>query len=184
MAAGELIHYLSEVADALSHNRKGGERFDPPYATLNVGTIYGGSAVNIIPKECSFLWEFRPLPGQDPQAIRDGFENYAQHAVLPKLQRTAPQASIHTELTAVIPTFTPLEGSPAETLSLMLAQQNESYAVSYGTEAGIFQNADIPTVVCGPGDIAQAHQPNEFITVQQVKACEAFLRRLIEHVCI
>ena len=183
VAAGSLIHYLSSVAEAFTRETRRGARFDPPYATINVGTITGGSAVNIIPKSCSFLWEFRSLPDQDPQVIIDGFESFAQQDVLPKLQQNAPDASIVTELTAVIPTFTPLKGSPAETLTLILAQQNDSYAVSYGTEAGIFQNADIPTVVCGPGDIAQAHQPNEFISLEQVDACEAFLRRLMDHVC-
>ena len=184
LAAAALIHYLSSVAEAFSRETRRGARFDPPYTTINVGTIKGGSAVNIIPKHCSFLWEFRSLPGQDPQVIIDGFETFAQTTVLPKLQQNAPDASIMTELTAVIPTFTPLHGSPAETLTLMLAQQNELHAVSYGTEAGVFQNADIPTIVCGPGDIAQAHQPNEFISIDQVEACEAFLRRLMDHVCV
>jgi len=98
--------------------------------------------------------------------------------LLPALKTRAPSADIVTEQLSRAPGLRAEEGSPAETLVLRLAEANETHSVAYGAEAGLFQGIDLPTVICGPGDIAQAHQPNEFIELAQVDACEKFLRRL------
>ena len=181
LAAGRLIAALSDLAMRLQEDSDPSGRFDPPYATLNVGEIHGGQAVNIIPKQCSFDWEMRTLPDQDATAFVRDFEQYAQTQILPQLRKTASDAQIATERVARILPLQADSGSPAESLGLLLAQQNETLAVSYGTEAGLFQAADIPTIVCGPGDIAQAHQPNEFIEKSQIAACDAFMQRLAQY---
>lgn len=182
LAAGRLISELYELSIRLREHTDPTGRFNPPYATLNVGEVHGGQAVNIIPKHCSFDWEMRTLPGQDPTTFFQAFDDVAQKEILPMLQETSPDAAITTETVARIVPLQADRDSPAESLGLLLAQQNETLAVSYGTEAGLFQAAEIPTIVCGPGDIAQAHQPNEFIEISQVKACDTFMRRLADYV--
>ena len=156
------------------------DRFDPPYTTVHVGTIRGGTALNIIPKECSFVWEYRLIPGEDEQAIFQTFDNFATQVVLPRMQAVSPQASIVTERTGRVAPLVPEADSAAETLAMMLAGRNQTDVVSYGTEGGIFQEAGIPTVVCGPGNILQAHRPDEYIAIAQIDACEQFVRKLID----
>ena len=99
------------------------------------------------------------------------------------MQAAAPEAAIETRALGSVPPLVPEDDSPAESLALLLAQKNKCEAVSYGTEAGLFQLAELPTVVCGPGDIAQAHRPNEFIDMSQIEACVGFMRRLMDVVC-
>ncbi len=181
-AATRLVAFLMELAEEMRQKGDPTGRFDPPYTTVHVGTIKGGTALNIIPKTCEFFWEFRPLPTEDPDALLERFLHFAEHEVLPDLKAISDDCEIVTRPSAGIPPLAPLDGSPAETLTLMLAQQNETEAVSFGTEAGIFQGAGVPTVVCGPGNILQAHTPNEFIEVAQIEKCMTFLDRLVDHV--
>jgi acetylornithine deacetylase len=155
-------------------------RFEPPYTTVHVGTIRGGTALNIIPKECTFVWEYRLIPGEDEDAILKKFNDYAEGVVLPKMKVVSNQAAIVTERLGRVAPLVPEPDSPAETLAMMLAGTNQTDVVSYGTEGGIFQEAGVPTVVCGPGNILQAHRPDEYIEIAQITACEQFLRRLIE----
>ena len=181
MYAAELICFLSRLAEEIRARGDASGRFDPPYGTLNVGLISGGNAVNIIAKSCSFSWECRGLPEQDPDEIITRFTDYANGTLLPRMRAIFPQADISTRIRARSPGLAPLEGSPAETLVMQLAQCNSAEAVSYNTEAGLFQLADIPTVICGPGSIAQAHKPDEFISLSQIAECERFMRRLAEY---
>jgi acetylornithine deacetylase len=154
--------------------------FDPPYTSLHVGTIKGGTANNITAKDCAFAMDVRVVPGDDAEAWRN--------RILAKV------AEIEAEMKAVQPTCaiaaTPFFGIPglkpevngkAEELARRLTGDNSSHVVSYGTEAGQFQEKGYSAVVCGPGDIAQAHQPNEFITVDQFQQGEAFMTRLVAH---
>lgn len=182
MIASEMIHFISQIAEEMKTKGDPTGRFEPPYTSVHVGTIQGGTALNIIPKECSFEWEFRALPGQSSDEIVGAINRFAETELLPKMQEIHPDASIDTEPGAHVPPLTPEDGSPGETLVLKLAEQNATHAVSYGTEAGLFQLADIPTVICGPGNILQAHKPDEFVLLSQVDACERFMRRLIDHV--
>src|SRR5690606_3474891 len=140
------------------------------------------TALNIIPRKCSFLWEYRSLPDADPSEIITRFNEFAESNVLPQMRAIFPEARIETVTRAQSPGLAALDGDPGETLVMKLAQCNSAEAVSYNTEAGLFQLADIPTVVCGPGDIAQAHKPDEFIEVSQLRECEAFMRRLADYV--
>jgi len=181
MAAARLVEFLERLGRELRERPPVGDdhlAFDPPYTTIGVGTIDGGTALNIIPRECRFRWEFRPLPGFDPGDVVDRFEAFARDEVLPAMRAVDPGAGIETETLAVVPALEPLADSPAETLALAITGANQTAALSFASEAGLFQDAGIPAVVCGPGNIAQAHQPNEFIALDQIAACEAFMDRL------
>ena len=181
MAASELIGELGRVGAEMMARADRSGRFDPPYTTVHVGTIEGGTALNIVPRCCSFHWEYRGLPDQDDDEIPGRFNGFAEDTVLSKMQAVSDEARIETTCVNAVPGLVPQEGSPAEALALRLAQQNDTFAVSYGTEAGLFQEAGMPAVICGPGDILQAHKPNEFLTLEQVERCEQFMRRLVKH---
>jgi acetylornithine deacetylase len=129
-------------------------------------------------KHCIFHWEFRGLPGVPQSLAFDHLATYADKIIRPKLTRYAPDASIETETEVEVPGLAPQTGSAAETLALKLARSNHTITVPFATEAGQFQRADIPTIVCGPGSIDQAHQPDEFIAIEQIEACIGFMRRL------
>jgi acetylornithine deacetylase len=153
-------------------------RFDPPYTTVHVGTIHGGNARNITAKDCRIHWEYRGVPGLDEAEIPRRLDAFVEAEVLPRLRRFGGTAEVRTEVEIVVPGLAPEPGSPAEALAMRLAGTNRTITVPYGSEAGRFQKAGIPTVLCGPGDIAQAHQPDEWIDESQIAACEEFVRRL------
>lgn len=180
---GELIAELVRLADEF----RGGapnRRFDPPYSTLSVNMIDGGAATNIIPAECTLRWEMRLLPDGEGAAVVDGFRRFCAQQVLPRMRAVWDGADIETEVLGQVPGLVPEDGSDAETLALALTESNQTYGVSYSTEAGLFQQLGVPTVVCGPGNIEQAHTPDEFIALSEVAACERFLRRLMDRVCV
>ncbi|MEC9455062.1 MAG: acetylornithine deacetylase [Pseudomonadota bacterium] len=180
----ELVAFLStlgeEMRDQHSYPESG---FDPPYTTVHVGTMHGGTAQNIVPLNCTFSWEYRLMPGEDASEIRNRFQAHVDEVVLPKMHAVDASTGIDTEVRAFVPGLAPEDGSPAEALVLALARKNTTEVVAYGTEAGQFQEAGNPAVVCGPGSIAQAHKPNEFIELSEVRACEIFMRRLLDEVC-
>jgi acetylornithine deacetylase len=178
MAAAELIAELNRIADEMVARGDPSGRFDPPYTTVHVGTIDGGTARNILPKRCVFHWEFRGLPGLDPQEIPDRLARFADEVALPRLNRFGDFGRIETELEVFVPGLAPEPGSEAEQMALRLAGRNRTATVPFATEAGRFQEARIPTIVCGPGSIDQAHQPDEYITLEDLAAGEAFMRRL------
>ena len=174
----ELVHHLTLLNDAYERDGDPSGRFDPAYSTVHVGTIHGGTARNILAKECAFHWEFRGLPGVSQQDAIRRFEEYAARTALPRLTRFTQQAGIETQVEVEVPGLMAQAGSAAETLALKLTRSNRTIAVSYATEAGHFQQAGIPTVVCGPGSIDQAHQPDEYIEEGEIAACIGFMRRL------
>ena len=180
LAAGELIAELGRMAEDLRAAAPAGSPYDPPYTTIGIGRISGGEAVNIVAEHCSFDWEFRNLPEQDARELEQRFRSYAEEKVLPKLCQHAPQAAIKTEVLSNVAAFEREADSPAEQLVRRLTGSNRAGAVSFGTESSLFQGAGISTVVCGPGSIDQAHQPDEFIAVEQVEACEKMLRELVD----
>lgn len=180
MAAAELIGFIARMAEEKRGGTHQNERFEPPYTTFNVGTIEGGSALNIVPRHAAFRWEFRLVPGDDAEAILARFNRFAEEEVLPRLRAQAPEAEIATDILSQVPPLRPESDSPAEVLVRLLTGANRSETVAYGTEGGLFQEAGFSTVVCGPGSIDQAHRPDEFIELAQVEACAAFLRKLID----
>ncbi len=179
--AAELIAFLGRLANEAKTRAPADCPFEPPYTTIHVGTVQGGTAINIIPKECLFRWEFRLIPGDDVEHYFGRFTEFAENEVLPRMHEVSADASIETTVSAAVPPCVPEPGSAAETLVMALAGTNSTGVVSYGTEAGLFQESGMATVVCGPGDIAQAHKPNEFISLEQVEACVAFMRRLADY---
>lgn len=176
--AAALVGELYRMADEFAAAAEPANRFDPPFATVSVGTIHGGTARNILAKECAFHWEFRSLPGMPQSLALDTLNVFVDQQVLPRLRRYAPEARIETITEVEVPGLAPEPGSPAESLALKLTRSNQTIAVAYATEAGQFQAGGVPTVVCGPGSIDQAHQPDEFIAIEELEACIGFMRRL------
>lgn len=154
-------------------------RFTPPHSTVAVTRMTAGTATNIIPEDCWFDWEIRRIPGIEIDGYETRLRRFAETELLPDMQRIAPEAAITIRRSQTgIPPFEATPGSEVTALAFKLAQQNETFAVSYGTEASLFHEAGCPTVVCGPGDIAQAHTANEWIELTELDKCMAFLHRL------
>jgi acetylornithine deacetylase len=170
----ELYRFAAELA--LQGDPSG--RFDPPASTIEVGVINGGTARNILAKQCAFDWEFRSLPHVPQKLALAHLERYIARAAQPRLRRNAKDAFIETLSEIEVPGLSPEPGSLAEALAMKLAHSNRTISVPYATEAGQFQSAGTPTIVCGPGSIDQAHQPDEYIEVSQMEAGIGFLRRL------
>ena len=177
-AAGEIIAFINRLAAEKRRKAQAGSPFEPPYTTFSMGLIEGGTAVNILAADCRFTWEFRAVPEDDPAAIEAAVRAHIDQEVLPAFREFAPEAGIETRCLAKVPALRPEKDGPAEALVRALTGANQSLGVAFGTEGGLFQEAGMSTVVCGPGSIDQAHQPDEFIELAQVEACEAFLRDL------
>jgi len=156
-----------------------GSMFEPPWTTLHVGQISGGTAHNITAKDCRFGMDFRVVPGEDPEEWGARFEARVSEAEA-EMQAVHPDTRIELRRKFRVPGLQPEEGGAAEELARQITGDNGRHVVSYGTEAGQFQERGYSAVICGPGDIAQAHQPDEFITVAQFQAGHDFMRRLVE----
>lgn len=176
--ACELVGELYRIGRTLAAAGDPTGRFDPPASTVHVGTIQGGTARNILARECTFHWEFRGLPGVAPDLARRALDAYARDVLLPRLRSTAPDADVVTTTEIEVPGLAPETGSPAETLALKLTRSNQRLAVPFATEGGRFQAAGLPTIVCGPGSIDQAHQPDEYIAEAQIYAALDFMKAL------
>jgi acetylornithine deacetylase len=183
VAASEIIQFIAALAGEARAASRPASGFEPPYTSFNIGTISGGTAMNIIARECEFTWEFRPLPGEDSAAIRARIDAFVASDLLPRLRQVHPGADVTTRALASVPGLAPEAGSPAEELARQLTGANQSTVVAYGTEAGLFQDAGIPAVICGPGSMEQGHKPNEFITLAQIEAGTEFQRRLADWAC-
>ena len=180
MVAGELLGEVNRIRADIHGRLDPANRFDPPHSTVHVGLISGGTAKNIIPRACSFMWETRLLPDADPDEVPERLDAFAQ-TLVPAMEAVAAGTGIATERTNMVPGLAPEPGSPAEALALHLAEANGSHAVSYCTEAGLFQEIGIPAVICGPGSIEQAHKPDEYVSLEQLEKCVRFMRRLAAH---
>jgi len=153
--------------------------FEPPFTTFHVGILKGGTASNITAKDAFFTVDIRCPPSQDPQYWQDRFTEYAAE-VEAGIQAIRPEAAIRVVPRSINPPLKPESDGAAEVFARQITGDNATHVVSYGTEAGQFQREGYSVVVCGPGDIAQAHQPNEFIEVSQLGAGVAFIRNVIE----
>lgn len=180
LQAGKLLDWVNEV-NAANQNEAPTDiaaMFHPPFTTLHVGNIRGGTARNITAKDCWFDIEMRVVPGQDKDAWKQRFVDRVRE-VEAEMQAVRPETAIVLEPLFDVPGLKPEEDGAAESLARAITGDNGSHVVSYGTEAGQFQDAGYSAVVCGPGDIAQAHQPNEFITIAQFNAGIDFMERLV-----
>lgn len=174
--AARLITFIDDMMAENKDNAAADCPFVPPYTTLHVGVVHGGTALNIISRECTFTWDIRTLPGDDWRRYFERFQAYAE-SMLPAMREVADSASIHTEILADAP---PLRdrGGAAQELVFGLCGHRHTDVVPYAAEAGQFQERGFEVVLCGPGSIDQAHQPNEYIDIDQVSACEQFLKQL------
>lgn len=176
--AARLICRIRDIADQLKAQGPYDNFYDVPFTTLTTNQISGGIAVNTIPELCEFSYEFRNLPGMSPASIQAQVEQYVQDELLPRMRQEYAQASIDVEIGAFAPALEAGEQQAITQLVRALSADHATRKVAYGTEGGLFQNAGIPTVICGPGHIEQAHKPDEFIEIAQLDACEGFLRKL------
>lgn len=176
-AAAALIGELHRIENDLKQLAPD-HRFEPPYPTLQVTVIEGGNATNIVPVSCRFQFDVRAMPGLDTAAIEQRVRQFAETECLPPMRAVAPEADITVTQVNNVPPFEADNASGVVALALQLTGQNETFAVSYATEAGLFQAAGSPSVVCGPGNIAQAHTANEWIAASELDACMAFLDKL------
>ena len=182
-AAADMIAYVRQMARRLRDEGPHDPAFDPPYSTLQTGTVHGGTALNIVPRHCSFEFEIRNLPSQDPLALASELRDFAAHQILPEMHRASPEAGIDFEELSHVPGLTPDHDHEFVKSVLAASGGNATHKVSFGTEAGLYQRSGIPTVVCGPGDIAQAHRPDEFVALDQLARCETFLLRMAKAIC-
>jgi acetylornithine deacetylase len=177
--AGEFIHWLNELQEELAQRKHPHLDTLPNHTTINVGIVSGGTAGNILARECVLNWGYRTLPGDDTTEVQRRAEAYVAELLLPKMRKKHPDANIEIKRRSFVPGLKPEENEEAAKLALQWTGGNRTYAVPYGTEAGIFRSHGIPTVICGPGDIAQAHQPNEFVLKSQMDACDTFVGKMI-----
>ncbi|WP_395014813.1 acetylornithine deacetylase [Dongia sp.] len=180
LAAAEVATELGRIYDRLRHDGPFDKSFDPPHSTINLGRINGGTAVNIIARSCSIEWDFRGVPGARPAIVLDALRRFVDQDLLPRLRAVAPEASIVTTDRVAVPPLVEEHDGAAETLMRLLTGQNDSFGMSFATEAGQFQSAGLSAIVCGPGSIREAHQPDEFILKEQLAAGAALLRRVID----
>ena len=177
--AARLIVYIRQLADRLAQIEQRDYGFTVPYSTLSTGLVRGGIAANVIPKNCEFSFDMRTLPNASPDALYQEIRAYAD-LLAREMRAIDPQSGI--DLTWASQTIG-LAASETEAIvrwAMQLSGNSVVGKVSYGTEAGLFQQMGVPTVICGPGDIAQAHRPNEFVALEQLAQCEAFMERLLE----
>lgn len=176
--AAKLVVYIRHVADRLAATEPREHGFEVPFTTLQTGTIRGGTALNIVPRECVFDFEMRYLPGADPDAIEREIRDYAERVLLAEMRRVAPEAAIAIERRSEVPGLAAGENEALARLAQGLARRAGFGRVGYAAEAGLFQAIGIPAIICGPGSIEQAHKPNEWVAAAELAECEAFMDRL------
>lgn len=178
--AARLICHIRDIADEFKANGPYDNAFDVPFTTASTGTIHGGIALNTIPALCEFIFEFRNLPGVDPEAIYARVAHYANEVLGPKMRAEHAEAGITLSKVAAAPSLDASEDDAVTRLVRSLTGDRAISKVAYGTEAGLFQRAGVPAVVCGPGDIQNAHKPDEFVELSQLAACETFLNKVVD----
>ncbi len=176
--AARLIGKLRDMAEGFERGEPRYAGFDVPFSTASVGQFHGGIADNVVPRDAEFRYEFRDLPTADAKAMQEEVLAHAR-ALEPSMKRVAPDAGFRFETICEIPSFLGSAEWGVTRLAQRLAGEGRTTQVAFGTEAGIFKSVGIDTVVCGPGSIGQAHQPDEYVSLEQLARCEAFMRRLM-----
>ncbi|MBL0404973.1 acetylornithine deacetylase [Microvirga aerilata] len=183
MNAARLIAWHEDVMEENRRRADPANPFEPAYTTLHCGMMVGGSAANVVSSSAWFFSDIRAIPTESPQDYLSRYGAYIRDVIEPRMKAIAPETGVAVELIAEVPGLRPETDGAAERLMRRLTGDNGTHVVSYGTEAGLFQRVGWSTVVCGPGDIAQAHQPDEYIEVSEFEAGEGVLRRLIGDLC-
>ncbi|WP_341899368.1 acetylornithine deacetylase [Ferrovibrio terrae] len=177
--AARLIEHIRQIGLRLEKEERRHDGYDVPVSTVQTGFVAGGVATNMVPSECEFRFDIRHLPWTDPDALLAEIRTYAEKELLIEMRRVAQETDIFFEQLGEVPSLDEPEESPLSREIKHAAQHNDCAVVSFGTEAGLFQRAGIPAIVCGPGSIADAHKPNEFVALEQIALCERFLDRLL-----
>lgn len=180
--AARLILFICSIGERLKNEEVRDEMFDVSYSTAHTGVIRGGSQLNIVPDSCIFDFEFRTLPGTDAEALIEEVRRHARDVLLPQMRAVAPEADILFHPISAFPGLDTAPDDPIVSMAGNWAGRNGCGKVAYGTEAGLFaERLEVPTVVCGPGHIAEAHKADEFIDLSELSRCEIFVDRVIEH---
>ena len=175
--AARLVGKLRDMAEGFERDEPRYEGFDVPFSTASVGQFHGGIADNVVPRDAEFRYEFRDLPTADAHAMQQDLISHARF-LEPAMKRVAPEAGFHFETLCEVPSFLGSAADGITRLAQRLSGEERTTQVAFGTEAGLFKNAGIPTVVCGPGSIEQAHQADEYVSLAQLARCEAFMSGL------
>ncbi|MBC3423470.1 acetylornithine deacetylase [Pseudomonas sp. RW3S2] len=179
--AAQLIGKLGEIGGELARHEHHDARFDPPFSTVQTGVIKGGRALNIVPEECEFDFEVRALPGFEAKVVAERLQAYAETDLLPRMRAVSDASDIRLKPLSAYPGLATPEDSEAARLVALLSGSEDFGTVAFGTEGGLFDQAGIPTVVCGPGSMDQGHKPDEFVSVAQLQGCDAMLLRLRDY---
>ncbi|MCW3479423.1 acetylornithine deacetylase [Neisseriaceae bacterium JH1-16] len=182
-AAARLVTRLEAIGERLAQHEQCDPRFDPPFSTVQTGLIQGGRALNIVPGHCEFEFEVRSLPGFDARQVVDELRAYAEADLQPGMRSVKPETGIAFHPLSSYPGLDADMNSYATRLLQRLTGEQQFGTVAFGTEGGLFSEAGIPAVVCGPGSMDQGHKPDEFITVEQMAECDRFMDRLAEMLC-
>ena len=175
--AARVVGRVRDMAEGFEKNEPRFEGFDVPFSTSSVGQFHGGIADNVVPRDAEFRYEFRDLPTANAAQMQAEVVAYAQ-SLEPAMKKVAPSAGFAFETICEIPSFLGSKDDPVTRLAQELSGEKKTTLVAFGTEAGLFKNAGISTVVCGPGSIQQAHQPDEYVSLEQLARCEAFMQGL------
>ena len=177
--AAKLVTHIRGMADDMRANEARFEGFDVPFSTASVGQFQGGIADNVVPRDAWFHYEFRDLPTADAVSMQNQVLAQAERAQA-AMKKIAPEAGFNFETICAVPSFLGSSQDAITQLAQRLSGEATTALVAFGTEAGIFKHAGISTVVCGPGSINQAHQPDEFVSLEQLSRCELFMQRLAQ----
>lgn len=183
-AAGEALAHIAAEARRLATEGPFEDGFDPRHTTIHVGTVQGGTILNIIPERCEFVMEWRTIPGDDGMRHVERLRQAVAEGIEPDMHKVDPKTGFDFEILTTMPGLSLDPDHELTAIVKQLTGSNSTGKVSYGTEGGYYQGAGIATIICGPGHIAQAHQPDEWIAQDQLDACDAFIRRLVDRVLV
>lgn len=180
MVAAQLIHYLYKESLRIEKKGKKFSDMEPPFTTIHVGKINGGTAPNILARNCTFTWDIRHIPEDNPEKIIKKFVSFYEKKILPAMQGVAPDTQIITKVVSSSPSFSPIKENSTIMLLQKITGDTALQALPFATEGGLFQRAGFIPAICGPGSIKQAHKPNEFIEEEQLKKCHASMKTLMQ----
>jgi acetylornithine deacetylase len=178
--AARIISFIQDLAEEEERSGLRDDGYDVPFTTISTNMIQGGTWNNIVPADCEFHFEYRFLPGIEPERFIDAIERFAAEQVVPKMKAKNPHAAVEFECLLANPGLNTQDSDEILKLARALSGDNDRLKVAYGTEAPFFHSIGIPSIICGPGSIRQAHQPDEYVSLDQLAACENFIRGLVE----
>jgi len=181
--AARLICHIRELAEKMRHEGPFDQHYDVPFTTMSTNMIQGGNAHNTVPASCEFFFEYRNLPEVKPRVILDDIFSFINNDLLLRMKRENVNALIELDSIAAVPSFEADQKAAFSEMIRKLTDEKEIRKVAYATEAGLFEQAHIPTIVCGPGSIEQAHRANEYVEISQLKQCETFLHEVVKVYC-